>query len=273
MAPAMWRVLLTLLLLNGADLVNAASSPEVFNLIGQNGPVTAPIGSSVTLPCALSPSFSAVPLQVRWHRPGSFQKPFLMYDDTQIQPDTANPQYQGRASLVGDLNKGEVSLKLTNITLADRGQYVCHVKSRIWYTDLDISLMVKVVGSVPVVWSFDMGSGQVNVTCESEGWSPQPTLIWRDSRGTHISSNSSNVNFFSDEDGLVSVRSWLLFSPSHSEWLSCSVGLSDQETTQSRVALRTTAGSVTQSFSGDPYCPTASINTNAQTSGSIMKED
>ncbi|KAL7856333.1 hypothetical protein AOLI_G00199370 [Acnodon oligacanthus] len=38
-----------------------------------------------------------------------------------------------------------------------------------------------------------------------------------------------------DSEGLVSVSSWLLFSPSESEWISCSVGLSDQEMREGRV--------------------------------------
>ncbi|KAL7841063.1 hypothetical protein SRHO_G00247540 [Serrasalmus rhombeus] len=40
-----------------------------------------------------------------------------------------------------------------------------------------------------------------------------------------------------DSEGLVSVSSWLLFSPSESEWISCSVGSSDQETREGRVLL------------------------------------
>ncbi|XP_063048585.1 butyrophilin subfamily 1 member A1-like, partial [Engraulis encrasicolus] len=228
----------------------SSSSEKTFSLIGPDGSISAPIESSVTLPCALSPSFSAVPLQVRWYRPGSYQKPILSYKNNQVQSEALDPHYKGRTSLVGDLKKGHVSLRLTNLTFSDRGQYVCYVKSNIWYSDLYISLTVRVIGSTAVVSPVDVRSGHVNITCESEGWSPQPTVTWRDSRGTHISSNSSGTYLQTDEDGLVSVRSWLLFSPSHSEWLSCSVGLSDQETTQSRVALHSLTTSAEDPTSG-----------------------
>ncbi|KAL2091164.1 hypothetical protein ACEWY4_013427 [Coilia grayii] len=220
-------------------VLSSLAAPSLFSLIGPNGPVSAPVGSSVTLPCALSPSFSAVPLQVRWYRPNAFGTPVLLYEEHQVQTKPVDPLYQGRASLVGDLEKGEVSLRLTNLTLSDRGQYVCFAKSTKWYSDLYISLTVKVIGSVPVIWYVDGGRGQVNVTCESEGWFPEPTLTWRDRRGTEISSNSSDVCLFTDEEGLMGVGSWLLFSPLQSEWLSCSVGLSDQETTESRVVIHT----------------------------------
>ncbi|KAL2091163.1 hypothetical protein ACEWY4_013426 [Coilia grayii] len=190
----MWKFLLTLILLTEGE---SALSPEEFCLIGPDGSVSAPVGSSVTLPCALSPSFSAVPLQVRWYRPDALETLVLLYEKRQVQTKPVDPLYQGRASLVGDLEKGEVSLRLNNLTFDDRGQYVCFVKSSIWYSDLYINLTVK------------------------------------------------------DEEGLMGVGSWLLFSPSQSEWLSCSVGLSDQETTESRVALHTrTEASVYTNESG-----------------------
>lgn len=46
-------------------------------------------------------------------------------------------------------------------------------------------------GSPPVLTLADGGSGQVNVTCVSEGWYPQPTLTWRNQGGTEIPSQSS----------------------------------------------------------------------------------
>lgn len=39
----------------------------------------------------------------------------------------------------------------------------------------------------------------------------------------------------SDSEGLVSVSSWLLYSPSDSEWISCTVGLNHQEMRDSRI--------------------------------------
>ena len=121
----------------------AATSPEVFDLIGPNGSVSAPIGSSVTLPCVLSPSFSAVPLRVRWYQPDDLETLVLLYERRQVQNEAVDPQYQGRTYLIGDLEKGDVSLRLTNLTLSDRGQYVCRAKSNIWYNDLYIDLRVR----------------------------------------------------------------------------------------------------------------------------------
>lgn len=43
-----------------------------------------------------------------------------------------------------------------------------------------------VLGSIPVLSYTDTVEGQVNVTCMSDGWSPQPTLSWRDRHGEEI---------------------------------------------------------------------------------------
>ncbi|XP_041946109.1 butyrophilin-like protein 3 isoform X2 [Alosa sapidissima] len=240
MMPLTWMTLCLIPLTAVVTLAAVTPDPELFILTGSEGPVSAPEGSSVTMPCGLSPSSSAVPLQVRWHRPNAFRTPVLLYDNRRVQGEPADPRYRGRVSLVGELEKGNVSLRLENLTLEDMGDYVCYAKSIKWYNEFSIRLKVRVQGNTPVVSSTEGGAGQVIVTCESDGWSPEPTVTWRDRKGTEIHQNYSNIHFLKDEGGLVAVSSWLLYSPSEAEWLSCAVGLSDQERRESRVALRTT---------------------------------
>lgn len=72
----------------------------------------------------------------------------------------------------------------------------------------------------------------VNVSCESEGWYPQPELHWSDRNKVLI---NSNLVYAKDPAGLVSVHSWLLV-PDSSE-VSCFVGLSKEVTKQARMRL------------------------------------
>ncbi|KAI4901003.1 hypothetical protein NFI96_032662, partial [Prochilodus magdalenae] len=61
-----------------------------------------------------------------------------------IQEDPTDPRYRGRVSLSGALKKGDVSLKLENLTLADKGDYVCRVeKAEEWFDEATVSLQVK----------------------------------------------------------------------------------------------------------------------------------
>ncbi|XP_030644054.1 butyrophilin-like protein 8 isoform X1 [Chanos chanos] len=209
-----------------------ATAPETFSVQVPDGPFSAKLGSSVVFPCSLSPSFSAVELEVRWYRPNKFNTPVLFYKDLKIQESPVDPQCSDRVSLIGRLEEGNVSLKLENITLSDRGDYECHISSGVWYDKGTTSLTVNVLGSEPVLSVTETGE-QVNVTCVSDGWSTQPTVTWRDREGREIKHNS-HVMYKKDSDDLVRVSSWLLFSPSESEWISCSVSLSDQEEREGR---------------------------------------
>ncbi|XP_030643722.1 butyrophilin-like protein 8 [Chanos chanos] len=228
MVIAIWMLVFVSVLFCHAEV------PDTFSVLVLDGPVSAKLGDSVVLPCSLSPSFSAVELEVRWYRPNQFTTPILLYKNQKIQESPVDPQYRDRVSLIGSLEEGNVSLKLEKLTLSDKGEYECHISSGTWYDKGTTSLTVNVLGSVPVLSFTETGGGYLNVTCVSDGWSPQPTVTWRDREGNEIKQDS-NVMYKTDTEDLVSVSSWLLFSPSESEWISCSVSLSDQEKREGRI--------------------------------------
>ncbi|CAB1328185.1 unnamed protein product [Coregonus sp. 'balchen'] len=212
-------------------------SPAVFSLTVPDGPILTQLNASVSLPCELSPLFNAEPLEVRWYRSSDFNKPALLYKDHKIQETSVDPRYRGRVSLTGGLERGNVSLRLERVTLEDRGEYVCYVSSEQWYEKATVSLTVTVIGSAPVLSVAETrGGSQVNITCSSEGWSPQPTLTWRNKEGTEI--RNAQVLNTPGPQGLVSVSSWLLYSPSDSDWLSCTVSLSEEVKKESRILPR-----------------------------------
>ncbi|XP_063042896.1 butyrophilin subfamily 3 member A3-like [Engraulis encrasicolus] len=192
------------------------------------------LDSSVILPCQLYPHLNAESYRIQWHRVDEDETTVLLYEGQEVKEANAAPQYRGRASLVGDLTKGDVSLKLENLTLADRGVYVCFVKSETWYERARGTLDMTVVGSIPVMSYMEASDKQMNVTCESDGWSTRPTLTWRDKLGVDIK-DSHAPEYIIDAAGLVIVRSWIMVSASTSEWISCSVYLSDQEMRESRM--------------------------------------
>ncbi|XP_028829914.1 butyrophilin subfamily 1 member A1-like [Denticeps clupeoides] len=209
------------------------AASEIASVWAPDDPNIAPLGSSISLPCALFPPVSAVALRLRWYRPGNFDTPVLVYENQSVKEDAGDPRYRGRVSL-GDLEKGNMSLKLENITLADRGPYVCLVQWNTWNDTAKLFLSARVVGSSPIISFVEGEDGQVDVSCISHGWFPQPEVTWRDKKGQVIDNHRSPI-YNRDEDDLVTVGSWLLFSPSESEWISCSVSLSDQEWRESRV--------------------------------------
>ncbi|XP_016522469.1 polymeric immunoglobulin receptor-like [Poecilia formosa] len=93
-------------------------------LVGHE-PIHAKVGDDVILPCRLMPPYDVNHLIIEWrfkdriihvHRGGS-------KDD-----ETSDPEYKGRTSLFHDeFEKGDISLKLTNVTKEDEGNYICFV--------------------------------------------------------------------------------------------------------------------------------------------------
>uniref|UniRef100_A0A8C7H9Z0 Butyrophilin subfamily 3 member A1 n=1 Tax=Oncorhynchus kisutch TaxID=8019 RepID=A0A8C7H9Z0_ONCKI len=213
----------------------AQPAPETFTLTVPDGPTSTLSGSSVSLLCQVSPLFNAEPLEVRWYHSSNSHSPALLYKDHKIQEAPVDPRYRGRVSLTGGMERGNVSLTLERVTLEDRGEYVCQVTSEQWYEKASVFLTVNVTGREPVLSVAEArgGGGQVNVTCSSEGWSPQPKLTWRNKEGTEI--RYEQVLNTSDPHGLVSVSSWLLYTPSYSDWLACTVSLSEEAKREGRI--------------------------------------
>ncbi|XP_031693565.1 butyrophilin subfamily 3 member A2 isoform X8 [Oncorhynchus kisutch] len=217
----------------------AQPAPETFTLTVPDGPTSTLSGSSVSLLCQVSPLFNAEPLEVRWYHSSNSHSPALLYKDHKIQEAPVDPRYRGRVSLTGGMERGNVSLTLERVTLEDRGEYVCQVTSEQWYEKASVFLTVNVTGREPVLSVAEArgGGGQVNVTCSSEGWSPQPKLTWRNKEGTEI--RYEQVLNTSDPHGLVSVSSWLLYASSYSDWLACTVYLSEEAKREGRILPHT----------------------------------
>uniref|UniRef100_A0A8B9LWM4 Ig-like domain-containing protein n=1 Tax=Astyanax mexicanus TaxID=7994 RepID=A0A8B9LWM4_ASTMX len=195
---------------------------------------TRQLGGSVTLPCALSDNLDARKLEVRWYRPSMYSSPALLYLNEKLDQSVADIKYRGRVSLPGPLEKGEVSLKLDDLRPSDIGTYMCHVSSDRWYDKSNIAniiLSFLAVGSSPILSMLDAGGGKVNVSCQSHGWLPKPSLTWRDSDGSSLNPPNKHTSIKGSPAlrlrVLFYVSSWRLFTSSESSWVSCSVALPD----------------------------------------------
>ncbi|XP_053335804.1 butyrophilin-like protein 2 [Clarias gariepinus] len=219
------------------------ASSVIFSLKVES-PVSGLLGSSVSLHCAVTKNMDVRHEEVRWYRPNMYDTPILLYENNQIQKSPVDVQYQGRVFLLGDLEKGDVSVKLENLTLTDRGDYTCHVSTDNWYDKATVTLRLRAVGSTPVLSIHEAGEGKVNVSCQSHGWILEPSIIWTHKDGRDLK-HLSNDKFTINSVGTVDVSSWLIVSPSESEWISCSVGLSDQERKEDRIMLHVPAQSLT----------------------------
>lgn len=111
--------------------------PDLPHVIGSALPVFAAPGYNVLLPCHLEPPLNVEELTIEWSRPDLQPSPSdrlsqLQYVHVHRQhhevQDMKSHLYKGRTSLFeNELKHGNISLKITNVTVEDEGQYKCFV--------------------------------------------------------------------------------------------------------------------------------------------------
>ncbi|KAL0189807.1 hypothetical protein M9458_016906, partial [Cirrhinus mrigala] len=103
-------------------------------------PVVAHVGSTVILPCWISPPENAEALEIRWYRQDQFNNPVLLYNHGKIQ-DMQEESYSNRTSLMrwSDRSGG---LKDGNLTLQDEGPFHCYVSGDTTYDGREVSLKI-----------------------------------------------------------------------------------------------------------------------------------
>eukprot|EP00063_Salmo_salar_P048169 XP_014023004.1 PREDICTED: myelin-oligodendrocyte glycoprotein-like [Salmo salar] len=108
------------------SLITTGSS-EV-QVVGPADPVDALAGDDIILPCSLKPKASAETMIVRWTRLNLTTENVHLYRDGRDSNEDQSPSYRGRTSMFNEeLKNGNVSLKLTRVTLSDAGSYMCFI--------------------------------------------------------------------------------------------------------------------------------------------------
>ncbi|XP_038164136.1 uncharacterized protein LOC119798652 [Cyprinodon tularosa] len=101
-----------------------ASTSRINCLVGSDRSISAVIGGDVTLPCKAE---GYMPFKVvEWSRPGEHLEYVLILRNKNLDPKIPKPGYKGRVELK-DLQNGDVSLVLRNVTSEDSGTYECYV--------------------------------------------------------------------------------------------------------------------------------------------------
>ncbi|MGH0184129.1 UNVERIFIED_CONTAM: hypothetical protein FKN15_013933 [Acipenser sinensis] len=181
---------------------------DAWTVVGSDQPVIAEAGYDVILPCHISPRVSAVGMEVRWFRE-RFDTPVHLYLNQKDQLSRQDSDYWGRTALSPSaLQRGDISLRLRNLQPSDRGLYTCLADDGRRNEEGQTEVIVAALGTQPSI-SMDSTQGeQTRLVCRSEGWSPEPEVIWRDRDGKNVTSLSSPT-VQSDGQGFLSVSSYI----------------------------------------------------------------
>nr|XP_055038163.1 butyrophilin subfamily 1 member A1-like [Misgurnus anguillicaudatus] len=170
------------------------STADQFDVVGPVAPLLKVSGEDAILPCSLKPNISAVNMRVEWSRLDLKDSIVHRYEDHEDKNTNQLQSYRGRTEVFKDeLQKGNTSLKLSRVQISDEGLYKCFIQSKTWYDDITVNLRVEVVGSHPLITvdGFDV-SGGLHLQCESKGWYPEPELVWLDSEGVTLTSETTD---------------------------------------------------------------------------------
>uniref|UniRef100_A0A674NM04 Ig-like domain-containing protein n=1 Tax=Takifugu rubripes TaxID=31033 RepID=A0A674NM04_TAKRU len=116
-------------------LLNSLAFLGKSRVIGSSDPVLAVEGEDVVLPCFVEPKDNVVKLPLEWAIVDSHPQDLPeavhyvhVYRDGQELLDMKAPSYHGRTTLsVEGLRRGDISLRISNVTQIDSGRYRCHL--------------------------------------------------------------------------------------------------------------------------------------------------
>ncbi|XP_047675785.1 butyrophilin subfamily 2 member A2-like isoform X1 [Tachysurus fulvidraco] len=173
-----------------------ASQSESLEVIGPKATLVAVAGEDLVLPCFIKPNTSAVDMTVQWFKLYVKDSLVHLYRDHEDKNEDQAQSYTGRTSLFkAELQKGNTSLKLSDLRVSDEGEYKCLVEDKSWYDDITVKVIVEAQGSHPVIMMESFGnSGGINLVCESRGWNSEPDVLWLDREGVTLTAEDTQIH-------------------------------------------------------------------------------
>ncbi|KAG9274458.1 hypothetical protein AMEX_G11377 [Astyanax mexicanus] len=113
-------------------------------VVGPDAPLVAVAGEVLVLPCSIQPNTSAVDMTVEWFRLDAADRFVHLYENHRDINEKQDQFYRGRTALFREkLQKGNTSLRLSDVRVSDEGAYKCFIKDKSWYDDITVQVTVE----------------------------------------------------------------------------------------------------------------------------------
>lgn len=117
---------------------------EGLKVVGPDAPLVAVAGEDLVLPCFIKPNTSAVDLRVEWFKLDGVNSLVHLYNDHEDRNEKQAQAYKRRTSLFKEeLQKGNASLKLSDLNVSDEGEYKCFIEDKSWFDDITVRIIVE----------------------------------------------------------------------------------------------------------------------------------
>lgn len=190
-------------------------------VIGPSQPILVRFGEDVDLTCSLSPKANAQDMEVRWVKAHHYPAVYVCENGDHVAGEQME-EYRERTTLVSDsINEGTMTLHIHSTRTSDDGQYRCLFEKDGIYQEASLDLKIVGMGSSPVITMEKVKDGEVQLTCTSDGWFPQPRVQWRDMEGKTIPLFSEVLT--EGSHGLFQVETHLLVANSSVVNVTCSI--------------------------------------------------
>ncbi|XP_060706379.1 butyrophilin subfamily 1 member A1-like isoform X2 [Hemiscyllium ocellatum] len=191
-------------------------------LKGPLSPITGVVGGSVVLDCVLVMTKVPKNMEVRWiNVVYGYSSPVHLYTEGADALASQHLVYRGRTELfLDEVAKGNISLRLNDVRVSDRGQYKCFVASGIKTDEFVLTLDVTGTGRQPRIEIEGQTGDGIRLGCTSEGWYPQPTVLWVDGGGVNVTAQQQTT-YQPDPQGLFTVSSSIVILKQSPNKYSC----------------------------------------------------
>ncbi|XP_043534228.1 butyrophilin subfamily 1 member A1-like isoform X2 [Chiloscyllium plagiosum] len=190
-------------------------------IVGPVDPVTVIAGEDAMLECQLVPGIFPSNMAVRWFKSG-LDSPVHMYRNGEDDIVVQHEDYRGRTELFKDeLTKGNISLRIKQAILSDRGKYTCSVDDKTDSETSSVTLEVVGFGCEPWIQMKASNINEIQLVCKSTGWFPEPRIYWVPEDEDNLI--QAETTSHQDSTGLVDIQSSIVITRQPSNRFTCHV--------------------------------------------------